>query len=129
MNFQECCEQVIFPTFERLKKRYESEHSLGCEGLIDAKGDVRSLSIQNPKEKEGWWWTIAFVPDEGSEGTATAFHAASSDGEIFQLMEPYQNVAINKLTPGSIEVEAKNLMRRVAHTLAEHKRRWPDSYK
>ena len=128
MTFDECYEKIILPTFERIKKRYESENSLGCEGLIQTQGDSRSLSVQNPEEKEGWWWVIAFVPDEGIEGTTTAFHAASSDGEIFQEMKPYQKVRIDGLSPRSIEIEAEKLMLRIKLILAEHKRKWPGSY-
>ncbi|HZK76955.1 MAG TPA: hypothetical protein VFD13_08615 [Candidatus Kapabacteria bacterium] len=131
MTFQECYEQVILPTFERLKADYEKRYP-SARGEILIQGSSHALGIEYPANEKGllgWYWNIAFVPDEGDEGTATIFYLAGADASHFREYTPSKPIKFRMITAAMIVALANQLKQEIDSVITAHKRQWPDTYK
>ncbi len=131
MTFEEHCDTLIRPTFEKLKTDYKARYPTAqCE--IQQEGSTYSLYVEypsNPKGLLGWHWTISFIPVEGDEELTEIFVSASSDGDPFLLPKTMGSKPLKDIRPAMIRAFANELDRQVRGIIAEHKRTWPDSYK
>ena len=130
MTFEELCDALIRPTFEKLKTDYEERYPAArCE--IQHQGSTYSLYVEYPANDKGllgWHWTISFVPVEGDKELTEIFVSAWSDGDAFLLPKSMGSKHLKDIRPATIIAFAVELDRQGKRVIAEHKRRWPDTY-
>jgi hypothetical protein len=104
MTFSECLEQVILPTFERLKKEHE-EGSPNHPARIRSNGTIPYIEFTFKKDDRALSWGLKVTKSRDEEGglylAGNAHYSTSSKYGAEHLTTEY--IAIDKLTPTDIE--------------------------
>ena len=108
MTFAECFEQVILPTYERLKKEHE-EISPNHTARIRSKGTIPSIEFTFKRDERALSWSLKVAKSRDEEGglylAGNAHYSTPSKYGAEHLTMEY--IAIDKLTPTDMENMAR----------------------